>query len=107
MKTIFLCGSSAGFGDRYSIHPSSEGREGKVAASDKDCGKLVMSASFGVCRAEGGQDAGKSRNLPEAGVCMAENASTQPDLKGGKRTLCVLFWLCFRNSTEGAMDLRI
>ena len=69
MKTIFLCGSSESFGDSYSISPSLEGREAKVATLDKDCGKSVVSASFGVCGGEGGQETRKTRNLfPEADV---------------------------------------
>lgn len=97
MRTIFLCGSSTNSGDSYNINPSSEGTEAKVATLGRDCRKLVMSTSFGVCDGEGGQEEEKGRNLPDAGVFTAGNDSrsglTSEEKRGGSGPMAE--WLKF------------
>ena len=50
IRTIFLCDSSAGSGDSYSINSSSEDGEVKVATLGIDWGKLVMSTPLMTVR---------------------------------------------------------
>lgn len=85
----------------------------KVATLDKDFEELVMSTYFGICDGEGGQEKEKGRNLPDAGVFTSKMSADI--VKRGGRTgvfgFClggeVVCLFCFRNSTKGAVDLRI